>query len=111
MCYLCAFLILLFFFHLDIEFKTSILDVLHNAAHKDFTERKIMVRGSIVEVDGEPFKNWYVYSILIKIVCKLHPSFLLIFYWNIFFLVLVDSFKLVYVTNFILWLNVYSCFF
>ena len=49
----------IFYFSLDIEFQTPILDVLYNAAHKDFTARRIMVRGTVVEVDGEPFKNWY----------------------------------------------------
>ena len=43
----------------EVEFQTPILDVLFNTAHKDFTERKIMVRGTIVEVDGQPFKTWY----------------------------------------------------
>ncbi|CAB4035586.1 40S ribosomal S8 [Paramuricea clavata] len=43
----------------EIEFQTPILDVLYNMAHKDFTSRKIMVRGTVVEVDGEPFKTWY----------------------------------------------------
>ncbi|XP_028400159.1 40S ribosomal protein S8-like isoform X2 [Dendronephthya gigantea] len=43
----------------DIEFETPILDVLYNTAHKHFNERKIMVQGTVIEVDGEPFKAWY----------------------------------------------------
>ena len=46
----------------DIEFETPILDVLYNVAHKHFTERKIMVRGTVIEVDGEPFMTWYVHE-------------------------------------------------
>ena len=42
----------------DVQFKTPILEVLYNTAHKDFTEKKIMVKGTIIEVDGEQFKFW-----------------------------------------------------
>lgn len=44
---------------LDVEFECPILKVVHSKANKDFNEMGIIVKGTIVEVDSKPFKNWY----------------------------------------------------
>jgi len=39
--------------------KCRILDVVYNATNKEFVRTKTLVKGSIVQVDATPFKNWY----------------------------------------------------
>jgi len=42
----------------DVEFECPIIKVVHNRANKDFNEMGVIVKGTIVEVDSEPFKTW-----------------------------------------------------
>ncbi|KAL9961820.1 hypothetical protein ACROYT_G030846 [Oculina patagonica] len=44
---------------LDVEFECPILKVVYNKANRDFNEMGVMVKGTIVEVDSNPFKTWY----------------------------------------------------
>ena len=44
----------------DVEFECPILKVVHNTANDNFTKNGVMVKGTIVEVDSNPFKNWLV---------------------------------------------------
>ena len=44
----------------DVEFECPILKVVHNTANENFTKNGVMVKGTIVEVDSNPFKNWLV---------------------------------------------------
>ena len=44
----------------DVEFECPILKVVHNTANDNFTKNGVMVKGTIVEVDSNPFKNWSV---------------------------------------------------
>ncbi|KAJ7389091.1 40S ribosomal protein [Desmophyllum pertusum] len=44
---------------LDVELECPILKVVHNTANKDFNEMGVVVKGTIVEVDSNPFKTWY----------------------------------------------------
>ena len=44
----------------DVEFECPILKVVHNTANDNFTKNGVMIKGTIVEVDSNPFKNWLV---------------------------------------------------
>ena len=44
----------------DVEFECPVLKVVHNTANENFTKNGVMVKGTIVEVDSNPFKNWLV---------------------------------------------------
>ncbi|XP_074607488.1 small ribosomal subunit protein eS8-like [Acropora palmata] len=44
---------------LDVEFECPILKVVHNTANDNFTKNGVMVKGTIVEIDSNPFKTWY----------------------------------------------------
>jgi len=44
---------------LDVEFECPILKVVHNTANDNFNRLGVMVKGTIVEVDSNPFKTWY----------------------------------------------------
>jgi len=48
----------IYFVSTDVEFECPILKVVHSKANKDFNEMGIIVKGTIVEVDSKPFKNW-----------------------------------------------------
>ena len=50
--------ILFLFVSTDVEFECPILKVVYNKANKDFNEMGVMVKGTIVEVDSNPFKTW-----------------------------------------------------
>jgi len=39
--------------------KCRILDVAYNATNKEFVRTNTLVKGSIVQIDSTPFKNWY----------------------------------------------------
>lgn len=44
---------------LDVEFECPILKVVHNTANDNFNKNGVMVKGTIVEIDSNPFKTWY----------------------------------------------------
>jgi small subunit ribosomal protein S8e len=39
--------------------KTRIIDVLYNAANSEFVRTKVLTKGSVVQIDATPFKQWY----------------------------------------------------
>jgi len=39
--------------------KCRILDVVYNPTNKEFVRTNTVVKGSIVQIDSTPFKNWY----------------------------------------------------
>ena len=48
----------IYFVSTDVEFECPILKVVQSKANKDFNEMGVIVKGTIVEVDSKPFKNW-----------------------------------------------------
>lgn len=43
----------------DVEYVSPILRVVHSSANKNFPCQGIMVKGTIVEIDGSKFKEWW----------------------------------------------------
>ena len=54
---------LIHLFLADVEFECPILKVVHNTANDNFTKNGVMVKGTIVEIDSNPFKTWLVLKI------------------------------------------------
>jgi len=63
----------------DVEFECPILKVVHNTANDNFNRLGVMVKGTIVEVDSNPFKTWYVIYSFQNDVFFLYVSFIGIF--------------------------------
>merc|ERR1711900_113642 len=40
--------------------KTRILDVVYNASNNELVRTKTLVKNTIVQVDAQPFKQWYL---------------------------------------------------
>ena len=51
------------FVYTDVEFQCPILNVVHNTANDNFNKNGVMVKGTIVEVDSNPFKTWLVINL------------------------------------------------
>ena len=49
---------MLFLINADIQLETPIVKVVHNVANKDFTRQRIMVKGTVVQIDADVFKSW-----------------------------------------------------
>ncbi len=44
----------------SVAFKTRIIDVLYNATNNELVRTKTLVKNAIIQVDGTPFKLWYI---------------------------------------------------
>ena len=51
------------FVYTDVEFECPILNVVHNTANDNFNKNGVMVKGTIVQVDCNPFKTWLVLNL------------------------------------------------
>ena len=43
-----------------VSFKCRIYDTVYNATSNEYTRTKTLVKNSIIQIDGTPFKNWYL---------------------------------------------------
>ena len=44
----------------QVGFKCRIYDTVYNATSNEFTRTKTLVKNAIIQIDGTPFKNWYL---------------------------------------------------